>query len=161
MTDIDRLVDLMQRVHGGDAWHGPSVMAALEGVTAATAAAHPAGSVHSIREIVAHLTAWRREVARRAGGANARDPVEGDWPVLPDPTDANWSAALEALQRSHEEVVTAVRSLTPGQLDRRVGDDRDRELGTGVSLYVHLHGLVHHDAYHAGQISLLKKIAGG
>ena len=159
MTELDRLIDLMERVHGGDAWHGPSVLGALEGVTASMAAARPAEGAHSIWEIVAHLTGWRREVARRAGGANARDPVEGDWPVVPDPTDGNWSATLERLQQSHAELVAAVRALKPDQLERHVGDDRDPALGTGTSLYVTLHGLVHHDAYHAGQISLLKRAA--
>ena len=30
-------------------------------------------------------------------------------------------------------------------------------LGTGTSFYVLLHGVAQHDAYHAGQIALLKK----
>ena len=38
-----------------------------------------------------------------------------------------------------------------------VGDARDRALGSGVTQYVTLHGLVQHHVYHAGQISLLKK----
>ena len=38
-----------------------------------------------------------------------------------------------------------------------IGNARDRSLGSGVSRYVSLHGLVQHHAYHAGQIALLKK----
>ena len=37
-------------------------------------------------------------------------------------------------------------------------DDRNRELGTGVTYYELLHGIVQHDAYHAGQIAILKKM---
>ena len=38
-----------------------------------------------------------------------------------------------------------------------IGDVRDRALGSGISRYVMLHGLVQHHVYHAGQISLLRK----
>ncbi|HXE81619.1 MAG TPA: DinB family protein, partial [Vicinamibacterales bacterium] len=72
-------------------------------------------------------------------------------------TDAAWGAALERLEQSHADLVAAVRRLEPGRLDRIVGDARTPELGTGLSLSVTLHGLVHHDAYHAGQISMLKR----
>jgi uncharacterized damage-inducible protein DinB len=33
-------------------------------------------------------------------------------------------------------------------------------MGAGVSHYELLHGIVQHDAYHAGQIAVLKKILG-
>jgi hypothetical protein len=33
-----------------------------------------------------------------------------------------------------------------------------RPLGTGVSYYELLHGIVQHDGYHAGQIAVLKKV---
>jgi hypothetical protein len=37
-------------------------------------------------------------------------------------------------------------------------DPRNRALGTGVTCYELLHGIVQHDAYHAGQIAIVKKI---
>ena len=39
-------------------------------------------------------------------------------------------------------------------------DPRNRALGTGVSYYELLHGIVQHDAYHAGQIAIIKKVLG-
>jgi uncharacterized damage-inducible protein DinB len=157
VSELSGLVDLFTRVHSGDPWHGPSVLDALDGVTAQMAAAHPVAGAHSIWEIVLHIAAWRAEVVRRIGGAEAADPLEGDWPPVPEPTDTNSSAALERLQRSHENVVIAVRAMPRAQLEEIVKDERDRALGTGLSFYTTLHGLVHHDVYHAGQISLLKK----
>jgi hypothetical protein len=44
-------------------------------------------------------------------------------------------------------------------LDEPVGMTRDAPLGTGFSYYVMLHGLAQHDAYHTGQIMLLKRAA--
>ncbi len=157
MKEAERLIDLFERTHGGDAWHGPSVRAALEGVDAAAAAAHPVAGAHSIWEIVLHVTGWRGEVVRRLDGHEASEPSAGDWPAPPTPTDANWQAALEALEASHRAVVAAIRAHASKDLDQPVRDRRDPALGTGVSFGVTLHGLVHHDVYHAGQIALLKK----
>jgi len=62
-----------------------------------------------------------------------------------------------ALDVANEELVKAIDALDDTQLQDRIGDVRDRALGSGVSRYVTLHGLVQHHVYHAGQISLLKK----
>jgi hypothetical protein len=51
--------------------------------------------------------------------------------------------------------------MREGGLDEPVGRPRDRALGTGDSYYVMLHGVAQHDAYHLGQVSLLKRAAGG
>ncbi len=51
----------------------------------------------------------------------------------------------------------AVSALPADDLHRPVVDRRDKALGTGASRYVTLHGVIHHAAYHAGQIALLKK----
>ena len=50
-----------------------------------------------------------------------------------------------------------VTRLTDADLERMIGDERDRALGSGISRYVMLHGLVQHHVYHAGQIALLRK----
>ena len=46
------------------------------------------------------------------------------------------------------------------ELDRAVGEARDRPLGAGVTYAVMLHGIAQHHAYHAGQIALLRKSFG-
>lgn len=39
MTEIERIVDQLNRAFEGEAWHGPAVMDILEGITAQQAAA--------------------------------------------------------------------------------------------------------------------------
>ena len=63
----------------------------------------------------------------------------------------------DAVDAANEELVQAITALDEAQLEDRIGDARDRALGSGVSRYVTLHGLVQHHVYHAGQISLLRK----
>jgi uncharacterized damage-inducible protein DinB len=157
VREIDRIVDQLQRAYNGDAWYGPSVGAALAGVDARQAAERPEPTAHTICEIVLHMTAWTREVTRRLRAGVARDPEEGDWPAATAAADDDWQAIAAALDAATAELVQAISTLDDGQLEDRIGDVRDRALGSGVSRYVTLHGLIQHHVYHAGQISLLKK----
>jgi uncharacterized damage-inducible protein DinB len=157
MSETDRIVDQLQRAYDGDPWHGPSVRAALEGVTARTAVKRQAIGGHTIAEIVLHMTAWTREVTRRLRLGTAQEPEAGDWPECSAVDEHGWLAMVRALDAANAALVAAVKGLDDGGLNEQIGVVRDRALGGGVSRYITLHGLVQHHAYHAGQISLLKK----
>src|SRR5215471_1218833 len=58
MREIDRILDQMDRSFSADAWHGPSLMSALEGVSPEGASKHPIGGAHSIWELVHHVSSW-------------------------------------------------------------------------------------------------------
>ncbi|HSL23175.1 MAG TPA: DinB family protein [Vicinamibacterales bacterium] len=160
MSEVALIVDELERGYAGDAWHGDPVTKILDGVTADMAARRPLPHAHSIWELVLHMAGWKREVAARMRGKPASDPAEGDWPAAPTGAAASeqaWRAALQALAAAHRELVDTVRGLPPDRLHAPVNDPRNRPLGTGESHAVTLHGIAQHDAYHAGQISLLKK----
>jgi uncharacterized damage-inducible protein DinB len=156
-TEVARIVDELQREHDGDPWHGSPLAAILEGIDAGRAAARPIADAHSIWELVLHMTSWKNETARRLRGAVACMPTEGDWPEVGAPTAERWQAAIDALQASHEDLIAAVKALPEARLYEPTNDTRSGPLGTGVSHYVLLHGIVQHDVYHSGQIALLKK----
>ena len=107
-----------------------------------------------------HTTSWRNEVARRASGAPAAEPAGGDYPEVGAPTAARWKHALHGLDVAHAQLVAVVRGMSDNDLLRPTNDPRNRPLGTGVSYYELFHGIVQHDAYHAGQIAILKKVLG-
>ena len=158
MSEAARLIDQFKRAHDGDPWHGSPLRGILKGVTAAQAAVRPPNGAHSIWEIVLHATGWRNEVARRATGAPAQEPETGDWPEVRDTSPERWTEALAALDASHARLVAVVRGMTDDHLLTPTNDPRNPALGTGVSYYELLHGIVQHDAYHAGQIAILKRI---
>ena len=71
------LVDQLERAHAGDPWHGSSRASILADVTSEEARSRPAPAVHSIWELVLHMTAWTREVTRRLQGHLAAEPEHG------------------------------------------------------------------------------------
>ena len=160
ISESSRLLDQFERAHSGDPWYGSPVTAILEGVTAQQAAVRPPNGAHSIWELVLHITGWRNEVAARATGKPAGEPDAGDWPAPGDPTPVRWQAALAALAASHQHLVNVVRDISDDTLLEPTNDPRNGPPGTGVTYYELLHGIVQHDAYHAGQIAILKKVLG-
>ena len=160
MTETERIVDELRRAQDQGAWHGPSVREGLEGVTAAAAASHPVPGAHSIWELVLHLTAWRGEVVRRLDGAEPGLPPEGDWPPVGDASEAAWAEARRRLEDSHRWLAEAVARFAEEKLDHQVGrKPPDPALGNVASYYVMLHGVAQHDAYHMGQVGILRKVA--
>jgi uncharacterized damage-inducible protein DinB len=151
----------MERVMTGDPWHGPSVARVLEGVTATQAATRPPGNAHSIWELVLHMTGWAREVTARLGGRAAQEPSEGDWPEIGRMTNEGWQAAQAALFAAHDELGAAIRRFDSDRLDQPVLDFRNSAMGTGLSHYLTLHGIVQHTVYHSGQIAIVKRLLGG
>ena len=151
------LIDELHRAYDGDPWHGPSVTELLKGVTAAQAIAKPLPDVHSIAEIVAHLTSWAAEVTRRVHGHPAADPAEGDWPVPRALNETGWAAMQLALNNEMARLTEVVAGFPERRWDDRVGDSRNPALGTGMTYLQTVSGVVQHLAYHGGQIALLKK----
>jgi uncharacterized damage-inducible protein DinB len=158
MSEIDHLIAELSHAHAGDPWHGPSRAAVLANIGWEEAARRPPGGAHSIWELVLHMAAWTREVARRLHDGVARPPELGDWPSVPEPSAEAWSETRAALDRAHAELLTALRTFPEQRLGERVGAERDAPLGAGVSYRAMLHGLAQHDAYHSGQIALLARI---
>jgi uncharacterized damage-inducible protein DinB len=145
-----RLEEQMRRAFEGEAWYGPALLEALADVSFEAAAAHPILGGHSIWEIVLHLAATYRLVLRRVGGLSGSLSAEQDWPAIPAVDAERWREAVDELRRLNLEVRQTILIYA---------DDRlDQELAAGhSSAYMHFSGLAQHDAYHAGQIALLRK----
>jgi uncharacterized damage-inducible protein DinB len=158
--DVVRLAEQVGAALSGPAWHGASLEENLKGLSPEQAAARPVAEAHSIWELVLHLTAWTGEVTRRLGGAAPTAPAEGDWPAVGAVSAQAWAEALARLRSAHEALVEAVRRYPAGRWSDRVGGERDAPLGTGVSYAEMVQGLLQHDAYHGGQIGLLRKALG-
>jgi uncharacterized damage-inducible protein DinB len=157
MSEVDRIRDQFRRAFNGDAWHGPSVMALLNGVTAAQAAAHPIPGVHSIWELTEHIRAWEGACYRRLNGDPAQLPKEEDWVPLNDFSEAAWEKTKQELHDTHERLLQAIGTVEESRLDQPIIDHPEIPFS---SVYVTLHGGVQHDLYHAGQIAVLKKALG-
>ena len=154
MTETERIRDLLERAVAGDAWHGPSLSALLATVPPELAARRPIAGAHSIWELVLHAGAWQEIIRRRlAGEPWAAAPRAVDWPPVGAAGRDGWREAVARLEDGHRRLAAAVTATPDDRLD-------DLVAGGDHTVYVMLHGLIHHHLYHAGQIALLKRAAG-
>ena len=159
--EADRIAIEIRKAWDGDPWHGAPILANLAGIDAAGAARRPVPLAHTIWELVVHLTAWTREVTRRLQGAAPAMPIEGDWPDVGDRSDEAWDRAVSDLGQAHDALAAALSRFPDDRLDHPVGDTpHDPPAGTGVTYREMLHGLAQHDAYHSGQVAMLRKALG-
>jgi len=151
MNESERIADQLHRAYHGKAWHGPSLKEALEGVSAGTALAKPFPDAHSIWELVHHLTAWIGEADATVRG-KTYESLKGDrdWPPVTEISSPAWEQCLAHLERAEASLEETVRGFPPEKLG-----EGDR------SCHALLNGVVQHNAYHAGQMILLKKAADG
>lgn len=153
MQTARELADLLERSFHGGAWHGPAVTETLEGVDAAAAARQPIAAAHSIWEIVHHLTTWHEVPRRRIDGERDEMPPErDDWLAVPEPSEENWQQALEALRSAYQRLHTRLAQLSDEELGRPVAGSESTVQGMML-------GIIQHNAYHGGQIALLRKAA--
>jgi len=111
MSEVARISDQLQRAFNGEAWHGPSVLKILDGVTAQQAAAHPIPGAHSIWELTLHIAAWKNACKRRLEGDPAQLSDEEDWPSIEDTSEESWHSAQQILLASHQGLLDAIAAL--------------------------------------------------
>jgi len=149
-AEVNRLEEQLRRVLEGEAWHGPSVLELLAGLSAAQAASHPIPGAHSIWELVLHLRSDYDLVLRRLAG-DGRPLTEAEaWPACPTSTEENWRQTVQELEQRSRKLRQAVQDFP----DERLDDPLVPE--SPCSAHAQFIGVTQHHLYHAGQIALLK-----
>lgn len=151
------ILRLLHESFDGPSWHGPSVGDALRDVDHQLASWRPAPDRHSIWELALHLAYLRSRVRRRvrpdSGGRFPRPMTSSWWPAAPAVATAeSWLADLALLESEHDALVAMVGTLGRRELAMPLPGRRtaaDQLLGTAL-----------HDTYHAGQMMLVRRLAG-
>jgi len=146
--ECTRLADQLERSFRGGAWHGPALLEILGGVKAPAAQWRPLPESHSIAELVGHLTFWMENTCGQLGGAPATG--HGEWGQGEPLTESEWAETVKELVASHRNLQAALEALDDARLD-------DPAPGSDPTLRSLLLGTLQHNAYHAGQIALLRR----
>lgn len=150
--------------YSGPAWHGPSLRAVLRGATPEDALRRAGPGRNTIWELLLHVAYTRHRltgrIARVMGTPTPRSFPRrlraAWWPMLPDAargTDAErrdaWRADLALLADCQTRLLDAVDGAGPAVLRRR-------RSGVRWTIADEIAALAVHDAYHAGQIRLIR-----
>ena len=100
------------------------------------------------------MTVWADVARRRVAGEVVEPTAAEDWPAVDIVTPAAWSEAVAALEQAYGDLRRVSLTVGDGHLDDRAPAKPD-------TLYILLHGLAQHAAYHGGQVAVLKRAASG
>jgi uncharacterized damage-inducible protein DinB len=150
MDEVKFLRDQIKTTFEGDSWHGPNLVRTLAGIDYKQAMERPLGERHTIWELTDHITFWMEEVWKRLKDHGKLNPdKKKDWPEM-GASEEDWTQSVKRLE--------AAVNLTLDELTNwRNNDMKQMVPETNFTFKQMLHGVVHHNLYHAGQINLLKK----
>jgi uncharacterized damage-inducible protein DinB len=149
------LVEAIQPRPGRQGWHGgPTPLGALRGVTAEQARWKPSARRKSIWTLTLHIAYWKYAIRRLLDGSRRGAFPRGpsNWPEPERLDDRSWAADVALLREEHDRLVRAVSAVDPEQLGRRPRTSRRWTYGELIV------GIAMHDAYHTGQIQLVKRL---
>jgi len=152
MSAKDVLLEQFTACHDENGWF-VALTSALEGVTAEQAAWRPAGVDNSIGENVNHLIFWNeRWLKRFRGELNEPHDVENTATFKADESD--WQRTLEKLGAVMDAWRAILRDISDERLDAPVNAKFQHPWRLSLA-----HQNIH-NAYHIGQIVLLRKLQG-
>ena len=153
MSESHRIAKLFSDWFDQKPWTEITLTALLEDITPEMAAAHPVPGANSIWQLVQHCLGWRQNVLLKLQGEVFTSPKDN---YLSEPKDISakaWSDLLTALRDNEKLWQSYLLNLAPAQLDKGYAPAQN-----AFTQYEVIHGILHHDNYHFGQILILKKI---
>ncbi|HKR06056.1 MAG TPA: DinB family protein [Bacteroidia bacterium] len=150
MTELQRLRKLFSDHFDGSPWLDVTIMDTLKDIPASKAA-KKIENFNTIWQIVNHMIAWRETNLKRIKGEILPSPQNNFFEEVKDTSEEAWQVTLKKLERSQHNMLSFL-SLPDDSWFEKI------YIANNNSYYEHLQGILQHDAYHLGQIVLLKKI---
>ncbi|MBC7788739.1 MAG: DinB family protein [Anaerolineae bacterium] len=146
----------VREMYQGPAWHGPSLRFTLRGIPATVAAWRVGKGRNTIWELVLHMAYARHRALLRLGHTSDRvfpRPLRASWwPVMPDDLwEEAWTGDLGLLHDYQSRLLDVIATVPASKL-------RSTRPGQRRPIAHELLGAAIHDAYHTGQIQLIKRL---
>lgn len=150
MEENAALPGIFHNMYDGKPWTEVRLREILAGIHAEDAARRLIPGANTIWQILQHCTAWRAHVLDTLKGIPHESPADNYLTFPEDISEEAWNELLrqgDTMQKDWEEFI---ETMEPGFTDHPYGN--------GYSNYDVIHGIMHHDNYHFGQIVMLKKL---
>ncbi len=132
-----------------------AVRNALEGLNAEQAAWKPTGTENSIWETLGHLTFYNKAYLERFKGIDYRYPTDdNDETFTAGSTEQEWNQAIAAFDSVMNEWRSLIAAADTSKFSQPVSDTNDASWAKLILM------VSAHNAYHGGQILLIRKLQG-
>lgn len=153
---IRHIIEQLEEVHHGKLWIGSTFDSKLNQVDETLVFLRPIENLHSIAEIISHLTFWRQEtnLKIRTGIGSKTDDSEGNWLDNDQLQTVGWAHIKSAYDKSLVELIDLLKSKDDAFLSQTYYDPDFK--GHYEYKFV-INGMLHHDIYHLGQLGIILK----
>ncbi|CAN5404829.1 hypothetical protein BH23BAC1_BH23BAC1_29500 [soil metagenome] len=136
----------------GDNWLDENFKKKMDAITEEQVFTRPMNAIHSIAELIAHLTVWRRATTLKLKGQKATLTMESpeNWRTNQELKKIGWGQLKEDFYQSQQELINFIENKEDSFLDN-VGPE-------GYKFEHMIGGLIHHDLYHLGQMGITIKL---
>ncbi len=153
-SELNRIINQLDQAFDKDPWYGKSITSILDSVDPDLALDTPTPGLHSIAELVAHIITWREFAEKRLRGDTNYLPDQEKsfhWQQrFPEKSDA-WKRLKDQLTESHQKLLSLLHENDDSLLNQSVA-------GKPYNFRYMLNGIIQHDLYHIGQITLIRKM---
>ncbi len=153
MKESKRILKLYFDLYKGNPWTAITLTEILKDINAEQAAKELIPKTNTIWQLVHHCVSWRDNVLQKLQGAIFKSPEDNYLSFLLDTSETAWSLLLLRLRQSELLWEDYLNNLSDNALNETyIPSDGE------WTNYEVIHGLLHHDNYHFGQIVILKKL---
>jgi len=151
VKETERIIKLFESLYDGSPWIDVTIVGTVKNITAEQAAKKINTDRNSIWEIVNHLIYWRLTVLQRMQGTIVVFPDSNYFEPVKNTSESAWKNTLEKFKDSQQKWIDFLETFSENDFEKLVQNKT-------MTYYEHIHGIIQHDSYHLGQITLLSKL---
>lgn len=153
---IENIINQLKEVQSGKLWIGSTFDSKLNQVDKNVVFVRPIENLHSIAEIISHLTLWRKETILKiqTGKGSKTDDCKENWLTNDELKIVGWDKIKSEYDRTLVELIDLLNSKEDEFLSELYYDTDFK--GDFEYSFV-INGMLHHDIYHLGQLGIIIK----
>jgi len=153
---IENIIQQLEAVQKGELWIGSTFSSTFSQVDENSVFVRPLEDLHSVAEIISHLTLWRKETLLKikTGKGSKTEDCEENWFSNEKLRILGWDKLRSEYDRTLSELIGLLKTKDDDFLDESY---YDTDFKGNYSYRFVIEGMLHHDLYHLGQLGLIIK----
>lgn len=153
---ISHITKQLSDCQDGKIWIGPTYSRQLERIDDNNAFIRPDPDLHSVAEIISHLTTWQKETILKiaTGTGSLTDDCEENWHPNEVLRIKGWTSLIGEYKASLAKLIDLLNTKDDSFLDEEYFDN---DFNGNYPYSFVINGMLHHNLYHLGQIGITIK----
>ena len=156
-TLINNFIRQFKEIQDGQVWLNVSYKKKLDLLNENNFFSRPIPDLHSVAELISHLTFWRQEAILKIKTRKGllTDESEENWLTNEQLKKIGWDKIKTDYDNSLTEIINLLQQKDDSFLNETYYDNDYKNY---YKYFFLIEGMLHHDIYHLGQIGMLTKL---